>query len=102
MLVSLGFIVFFSLLSGTCMYISRVRGNAYRKKFARVVLRKEMEQEKQKMTVGVSEINLTVRLIPTTNFDLIPNLIQQIKTNDAVLIDYNGNPIGAISTCLAF
>ena len=59
MLTTLGFIVFFSVLSGLCMYISRVRGNAYRKKFARVVLKKELEQEKQKSMVGVSKLNLT-------------------------------------------
>ena len=55
---SFGFIAFFSLLAGTCMYISKVRGNAYRKKFARVILKKERELETQKNMVGVSVFNL--------------------------------------------
>ena len=55
---SFGFIAFFSLLAGTCMYISKVRGNAYRKKFARVILKKERELETQKNMVGVSVKNL--------------------------------------------
>ena len=54
MMCSFGFIAFFSLLSGTCMYISKVRGNAYRKKFARVIIKKERELETQKNMVGVS------------------------------------------------
>ena len=54
---SFGFIAFFSLLAGTCMYISKVRGNAYRKKFARVILKKERELETQKNMVGVSVFN---------------------------------------------
>ena len=58
MMCSFGFIAFFSLLAGTCMYISKVRGNAYRKKFARVILKKERELETQKNMVGVSILNL--------------------------------------------
>ena len=54
LMCSLGFIAFFSVLSGTCMYISKVRGNAYRKKFARVIIKKEREIETQKSMVGVS------------------------------------------------
>lgn len=57
MMCSFGFIAFFSLLSGTCMYISKVRGNAYRKKFARVIIKKERELETQKNMVGVSVLN---------------------------------------------
>ena len=54
MMATVGFIVFFTVLSGTCMYISRVRGNAYRKKFARVIIKKQTEQELQKSMIGVS------------------------------------------------
>lgn len=55
LLSTICFIAFFTVLSGSCMYISRVRGNAYRKKFARVVLKKEIEQEHQRSMVGVSK-----------------------------------------------
>ena len=54
MLCSLSFIAFFSVLSGACMYISKVRGNAYKRKFARVIIKKERELETQKNMVGVS------------------------------------------------